>query len=485
MISTTQPWTVIQGIPVEQIFYSDNDDPQGGFGITVSQRHPGNPGGSDIDRETALRFLLESDRTYFDVDGSRAVAGDVIGQDDFSLATWTAGDHIVTVSGSMPVSQLVAIAQTVHQIPAAEWSGVMFQAAERSGFDNFGNYVQSQPLPVAVGTDSDGEPWKIEVATASFEDHHQIVWQWDSAGFGTPAEEDGKDHIRGRRQSHLRARRSAAGRSQRPRSSRWCATGRSPCWCRLRTPTPSSTGHSPPTCSASPSRSPLRSSAPTAPFSPTGRRHEDRRDARDHRDHRRRHRCLRRPRTQHHRSRLGWAPMGRPGCCRGTRCPHRVRHRYLGVDQQRPEGGSRSHHHDRRPEDHATGADDHRSRQAARSVLRRRPTATAHRRVRRHRATGPQLLRPRPVPVVGDQGRVGGVGIVVRAGDFGCRGRQHLRDERLPDPGRSDVDRDRTPARWTNRGPIRAERKIDRLDDILRPRRRRHRSPCPVRRRRP
>ena len=185
MISTMQPWNVIQGIPVEQVFYSRGADPEGGFGITVSQRHPGNPGGSDINRETALRFLLDSDRAFFDVNGNSAVAGNVIGQGNFSLATWTAGDHIVTVSGSMPVADLVAISQTVHEISASEWSGVMFQAAQRTGFDNFGNYDLSQPVPVSFGTDSNGEPWKIEMATATFGDQHQIVWQWDGAGFGT------------------------------------------------------------------------------------------------------------------------------------------------------------------------------------------------------------------------------------------------------------------------------------------------------------
>ena len=192
MLSTMQPWSVIQGIPVEQVFYADNGDPLGGFGITVSQRHPGNPGGSDITRETALRFLLDADRTFFEVDGNNAVAGSVIGQDNFSLATWTAGDHIVTVSGSIPVPQMVAIAQTVRQISAEEWKGEMLKAAARTGTDNFGNYIQSHPVPVSSGTDANAQPWKVEVATATFGDHHQIVWQWDSAGFGTPSKDQAK-----------------------------------------------------------------------------------------------------------------------------------------------------------------------------------------------------------------------------------------------------------------------------------------------------
>ncbi len=192
MISTMQPWSVIQGIPVEQTFYADNSDPLGGFGITVSRRHVGNPGGSDVNRETALRFLLEPERTFFDVDGNTAVAGDVIGQTDSSLATWTAGDHIVTISGSMPVADLVAIAETVHEVSPDQWNGMQFQAAGHSGDNNFGNYIQSSPLPVASGTDESAVPWKVEVATATFGSQHQVVWQWDSAGFGTPSDDTAK-----------------------------------------------------------------------------------------------------------------------------------------------------------------------------------------------------------------------------------------------------------------------------------------------------
>ena len=188
MISTMQPWNVVHGIPVEQLFYSDGgDDPAGGFGITVSLRHAGNPTGSDINRETALRFLLGPDRTFFDVDGNNAVAGNVVGQTNYSLATWTAGDHIVTVSGSMPVPQLVAIAQGVHQIPSGEWSSVMFQAAQRSGFDNFGDYTSRRRCPSRRAPTPTPCHGRSRSSTARFEDHQQIVWQWDTAGFGTPS----------------------------------------------------------------------------------------------------------------------------------------------------------------------------------------------------------------------------------------------------------------------------------------------------------
>ena len=40
------------------------------------------------------------------------------------MATWTAGDHIVTVSATMSVPELIAIARTVHEISSQEWEGM-------------------------------------------------------------------------------------------------------------------------------------------------------------------------------------------------------------------------------------------------------------------------------------------------------------------------------------------------------------------------
>jgi hypothetical protein len=72
----------------------------------------------------------------------------------------------------------------VHQITAAEWTGLMLQAAGHSGDNNFGNFDQSQPVPISSGTDADGDQWKIEAAIATLGKETQTVWQWDSAGFG-------------------------------------------------------------------------------------------------------------------------------------------------------------------------------------------------------------------------------------------------------------------------------------------------------------
>ncbi|HEX3087904.1 MAG TPA: hypothetical protein VHQ23_04565, partial [Ilumatobacteraceae bacterium] len=67
LVSTVQPIVALQGNPAEQIFYSDGNDPVGGFGILVSPRAAG-ADGSTLERQNALQFFLDNPTT-FDVDG--------------------------------------------------------------------------------------------------------------------------------------------------------------------------------------------------------------------------------------------------------------------------------------------------------------------------------------------------------------------------------------------------------------------------------
>ncbi|HVE18712.1 MAG TPA: hypothetical protein VNB52_06490, partial [Ilumatobacteraceae bacterium] len=130
--------------------------------------------------------------TTFDADGHLAVAGTVIGQGDFALASWIANDHIVTVSGFVPVPLLIAIARTVHQVPAGEWAGMQLQASRHGADNDFVNYSQSPPAPVSFGTDAASESWAIEVSTVGFPNQQLISWQWDVAGFGSIADDAAK-----------------------------------------------------------------------------------------------------------------------------------------------------------------------------------------------------------------------------------------------------------------------------------------------------
>jgi hypothetical protein len=184
VLSTVHPWAAIGGNPAEQIYYTDGNDPMSGVGITVSPRSASTIGGSTFDRQTALRFFLYNSTT-FEVDGHLATAGEVIGQHGYSVATWIANDHIVTVTGQMSVPELTAIAETVHQVSPEEWAGMQFQAARHNSDNNFGNFEQTDPVPVSFGTDANAERWTIDVSIATFGERQQVNWAWDRSGYGT------------------------------------------------------------------------------------------------------------------------------------------------------------------------------------------------------------------------------------------------------------------------------------------------------------
>ena len=187
MISTVDPWGAVQGQPAEQIFYSATGDPFGGFSIGVSPLQLTSNGDFTLDRQSALQFLI-NDVSPFTVDGHDAVAGALINQPDVALASWSAGDHIVTVSGKMSVSQLIAIAQTVHQVGAAEWAGIAIQNSTATNSNNNNNNTTVNvppPMPVSFGTDSQGQPWTIRAALATYGNLRQITWDWTNGNFWT------------------------------------------------------------------------------------------------------------------------------------------------------------------------------------------------------------------------------------------------------------------------------------------------------------
>jgi hypothetical protein len=187
MISTVQPWQAVEGNPAEQVYYSSTDALRSVFSLSISPLLAPGDGGSTADRQLALRFMLDH-ATPFDVDGHPAVAGAIAGQQDQAVATWIAGDHIVTVNAVMTVPELIKIARTVHQVSSEEWNGMKFQASRRTDRNVFGNVDQGTPVPVAFGTDSASEPWKIEVIVQTFSDQQQILWQWDTNALGWPGD---------------------------------------------------------------------------------------------------------------------------------------------------------------------------------------------------------------------------------------------------------------------------------------------------------
>jgi len=138
-VTGVQPWLALQGIPAEQIYYQSNLDQANGLSLNVSPRTPPNQGGGTLDRQIAIRYFLDHP-TVFTVDGHVAAAGAVVGQPALAVATWIAGDHIVTLSGVTPVPDLITIAQTVHQVADKEWRGMQLQADRHLADNNYGNF---------------------------------------------------------------------------------------------------------------------------------------------------------------------------------------------------------------------------------------------------------------------------------------------------------------------------------------------------------
>jgi hypothetical protein len=192
ILSTVQPWLAVQGHPVEWVSYNSANDLNGGITLTVAPRPPSGEGGDTFDRRIALQYFFDHSTT-FDVDGHVATAGTVLGQRDFALASWIANDHIVTVSGSLPVQQLIDIARTVRTVSPKEWASMQDQASQHSFDNDFGSPKMSTATPVSFGTDAASEDWKINVSMVSFTNQSFISWEWaNGGGFGSPTADTAK-----------------------------------------------------------------------------------------------------------------------------------------------------------------------------------------------------------------------------------------------------------------------------------------------------
>ena len=183
LLSSVQPWLAVQGNPVEFVNYTDGQGFTGGINLTVAPRPAADQGGDTFDRQVALRFFFLDNAIPFDADGHVAVAGNVTGVKDFTLATWIAGDHIVTISGSLPVQQLIDIARTVHQVPAEVWAGMQLEAGRNSS-EGTSSPVASLPTPVSFGTDAASKAWQIDVLMFTFPTEQLVSWQWLGSGYG-------------------------------------------------------------------------------------------------------------------------------------------------------------------------------------------------------------------------------------------------------------------------------------------------------------
>lgn len=187
------PWFIVQGVPLEYVTYTPGNDVAAAVVVSVSRR-PSSGAGADDDRATAQRFYLDDATPFTTVDRHAGVAGTLVGQVDSSIASWTDGNHIVAVTATMPLAQLIGIARTVHQVSEDEWRGMQFQATRHSRDNNFGAFDQTTPAQVALGTDANGDTWTVNVSVASFISTKRVAWQW-SGGNGYESELDASPRI--------------------------------------------------------------------------------------------------------------------------------------------------------------------------------------------------------------------------------------------------------------------------------------------------
>ncbi len=181
LLSTVHPYLAVFADPVEQVYYSDGSAPRRGFALAVVHLDPRGGDPAITDRQIALRFFLDR-TTPFEVDGHSAVAGVVAGQPDQAVATWIAGDHMVSISGTLSMQEAITIARTVHEVSSNEWDGMKFQAS-RNGNGFNGDYTQSEPRAVSSGTDADGSQWIVHVSMTTFTGEQPGVdWKWSLGG---------------------------------------------------------------------------------------------------------------------------------------------------------------------------------------------------------------------------------------------------------------------------------------------------------------
>jgi hypothetical protein len=185
LLTAIQPYQAVFGEPTEQVYYSVASDPSLGFSLEVVHLDPRKSDAGMAARRIALRFLLDRPTT-FDVDGRSAVAGAIVGQPEQAVATWIAGDHVVSVVGKMAVQEMITLARTVHEVSPEEWRGMRFQAT-RNNNEFSGDYTQTEPRAVSFGTDADGREWTINVSVSTFAGNQNSVdWQWlPGSGFGS------------------------------------------------------------------------------------------------------------------------------------------------------------------------------------------------------------------------------------------------------------------------------------------------------------
>jgi hypothetical protein len=180
LISRVRLASVVQGQQAEQVFYSRGDLPTDYFGLFVGRPLPDSYDGPLPDRQTALRFTL-TEAIPFEVDGHSGVAGRLTGEGNFTLATWTDGDNIVSVQAAVPVATLITLARTVRRIGPTEWESLLQQQSRGLSIEAQGASAQ----PVSFGTDTNGTAWTISALRFSGGAANLTLWSWADGSWQT------------------------------------------------------------------------------------------------------------------------------------------------------------------------------------------------------------------------------------------------------------------------------------------------------------
>jgi hypothetical protein len=177
--TTVSPWFAMFRTPLVQADYGDMRRGQW-FALAVGRIDPGFDGGVQLsDRSSALRHSLVN-TTSFMLDGHVAVAGERVDSDDMAVVTWMVGNDVITLNGSVPKSELMDIARTVHQVTVTDWQQMIREASQNVSLASASSPIVHEGVfgQVATGRYGNGDTWFIQAAWATRGDESYVSWLW-------------------------------------------------------------------------------------------------------------------------------------------------------------------------------------------------------------------------------------------------------------------------------------------------------------------
>ncbi len=154
------------------------------YGTVATEMRSVTPDGATI---TLRESIVDMDTrpatlSYFTtgrVEGSGGyTAGTLIANGD-AIVTWAAADRLLSLTGPMPTSELLAISRTVRLADETEWQQLLYGLHP--------DYRLGEFTPVASGVAADGSPWSSGVQLAARGGRTEYLWWWTLPGTATSA----------------------------------------------------------------------------------------------------------------------------------------------------------------------------------------------------------------------------------------------------------------------------------------------------------